>query len=493
MDYFYDSTTTIDGPIHIISPVETEMASTTHLGNAAYGVLGRAARRGESATSLLWKPKRHIDSDPFMNDEENNRHDDTFSYYNNNNNHDASLDVDHTFCFRLDNKHPGKNGDVHQRSPRRSGKVALHNNSVLPSPMHFSQENALSNQHDAVYDLVKVHSITPESTQQPHTMNHPFWSEIQQPLDVVDRIIGLDTRQVSNSSDEAVASVTADLESSMIHPKVKIVVFENTHHPDSSRYINNGPYRERSGTSSRSHSSNKPLGLTYAMRRTDSGSTFQSLDGLSNAYPLIRKEAKRRKEEQNQKRRSSHQKKKRPKHKSRSSSFYRRSLHESFDDSYTFDVNPLTCFSGSWLNDVLQQRSSVDSPPINTQSKVHRRKSNAEDAAERSKTARQELKRLKTQLQVLHDATGSGAATHDLFISSPPKKSVRFADQLVSQVTYRPYTPQEDIPLLYFQEEELESLEWDRETVSGEQFECQYDEAVMMVRIAFQKRNSSDE
>lgn len=74
-----------------------------------------------------------------------------------------------------------------------------------------------------------------------------------------------------------------------------------------------------------------------------------------------------------------------------------------------------------------------------------------------------------------------------------PKKNVRFTAPLVTKIHYRPYTPQSEIALLYFQEEELEELECDRETVMGDQFECQFDEMALAVHIAYKQINPTDE
>lgn len=57
-------------------------------------------------------------------------------------------------------------------------------------------------------------------------------------------------------------------------------------------------------------------------------------------------------------------------------------------------------------------------------------------------------------------------------VRSPPRKNVHFAAPIVTLVKYRPYTEEAEIPLLYFQEEELDELEFDREMVLGDQFEC---------------------
>ena len=55
-------------------------------------------------------------------------------------------------------------------------------------------------------------------------------------------------------------------------------------------------------------------------------------------------------------------------------------------------------------------------------------------------------------------------------------KSVRFAAPIVTLVKYRPYTEESEIPVLYFQEEELDELEWDREMDPGDAFECSLDD-----------------
>lgn len=51
------------------------------------------------------------------------------------------------------------------------------------------------------------------------------------------------------------------------------------------------------------------------------------------------------------------------------------------------------------------------------------------------------------------------------------KKRVRFCHPLVTEIKTRPYTRPEDIEKLYFIEEELDELEWDRAHVEGDQFE----------------------
>jgi hypothetical protein len=54
-------------------------------------------------------------------------------------------------------------------------------------------------------------------------------------------------------------------------------------------------------------------------------------------------------------------------------------------------------------------------------------------------------------------------------------KRVRFSDCLVTSVHHRPYTEECDIEKLYFVEEELDTLEWDRATTEPHQFEVHFD------------------
>jgi hypothetical protein len=56
---------------------------------------------------------------------------------------------------------------------------------------------------------------------------------------------------------------------------------------------------------------------------------------------------------------------------------------------------------------------------------------------------------------------------------APIKKTkVRFSYPLVTQVNLRPYTLEADVEKLYFCPEELNELEWDRETTEADQYEC---------------------
>lgn len=68
-------------------------------------------------------------------------------------------------------------------------------------------------------------------------------------------------------------------------------------------------------------------------------------------------------------------------------------------------------------------------------------------------------------------ALAATAYTAEIAKATSSPKSVRFADKLVTDVHYRPKTRPEDIEKLYFIEEELDELEWDRQTVEGDVFE----------------------
>ena len=82
--------------------------------------------------------------------------------------------------------------------------------------------------------------------------------------------------------------------------------------------------------------------------------------------------------------------------------------------------------------------------------------------------------------------------TAEAIPATTPHKATRvhFTEPLVTRVTYRPYTDPEDIEKLYFVEEELNELEWDRQTVADDQFEVIMapSSSAKDVRIAHQKR-----
>lgn len=286
-------------------------------------------------------------------------------------------------------------------------------------------------------------------------------------------LLGLDSLQNSLSSDIAIAP--NPMISPLDAPHVNVLVY-------------NDGLLQHGELPPPPRSTRKPLGLAYALRKTDSASTFQSLDGLSNSYPLIRKEAKKRREE-----RSKANKRRGDRQQSRSNG------RSSSDKNTTLDASRFACGSplcfpmdSVFPTESLGRRSSSSG------------RGTAHDSTDRSKSTREELLRLRTQLRELREKTcrssgSSGAGPHvDQMPGGAPgkkkkRKTVRFAAPLVTKICYRPYTKQSDVALLFFQEEELEELECDRETVSGDQFECQYDEAIMSVRVAYQKQSRSDE
>jgi len=87
-----------------------------------------------------------------------------------------------------------------------------------------------------------------------------------------------------------------------------------------------------------------------------------------------------------------------------------------------------------------------------------------------------QLVRLKKELRKMKHESVSKKGDEDAAMESTTrgKKSVRFSAPLVTGVTERPFTEEEDMEKLYFVYGELEELEWDRSTVENDQFECIY-------------------
>ena len=205
----------------------------------------------------------------------------------------------------------------------------------------------------------------------------------------------------------------------------------------------------------------KDHGLTYALRRTDSNSTFQSLDGLNSAYPLIRKEAKKRKQKQQQRIRSRNKGTEGTKGSSK---------------SVPPKTNPLSgyalqCFVSPCLGvddrvaSIRQERSRRPRSELVTRGKLLELKS--------------ELSEMRQKACRSYNMSTSEASRVSL------ERNVRFANPVVTLVNYRPYTEACDIPFLYFQEEELEELEWDREMDSGDQFECFIDSRGLAISVDY--------
>lgn len=106
---------------------------------------------------------------------------------------------------------------------------------------------------------------------------------------------------------------------------------------------------------------------------------------------------------------------------------------------------------------------------------------------------RKELKRLKHIVQEKkakkdqREREASPAASSQATIAPFGASKVRFTDPMVTKVSYRPYTDPEDIDELYFDEDELNELEWDRQTVADDQYEVTITGG-RGIRIAHQKR-----
>jgi hypothetical protein len=107
---------------------------------------------------------------------------------------------------------------------------------------------------------------------------------------------------------------------------------------------------------------------------------------------------------------------------------------------------------------------------------------------------RKELKRLKhivqekkskkeTREREASPASSSSQATIAPFGAT----RVRFTDPMVTKVSYRPYTDPDAIDELFFDEKELNELEWDRQTVADDQYEVTLTGG-RRIRIAHQKR-----
>jgi hypothetical protein len=287
----------------------------------------------------------------------------------------------------------------------------------------------------------------------------------------------------------------------------------------------------------RSH--RKPLGLAYTLRKTDSGSTFQSLDGLSNSSPLIRHESKKK----HQKRSSNSNKSKRKKRSSlsttSSSTTFTSTINTSFlkcNPTGAFDYsNRFICFNAPTCLPIHHIKESFDDyrhryyastayknqqytgcsgkDTVDSIDEDHKLGNNHSPSKQREgpeHSPSPSPTRVNVQQQHQQHIRDRQTKSKDDDIPEisttilPPKKqipptkkistkNVRFAAPLVTKVHYRPYTPQSEIAMLYFQEEELEELECDRETVTGDQFECQFDEMALAVHIAYQQINPTDE
>ena len=75
-----------------------------------------------------------------------------------------------------------------------------------------------------------------------------------------------------------------------------------------------------------------------------------------------------------------------------------------------------------------------------------------------------------------------------------PRKCVRFAHPIVTSQKNRPFTEPEDLPLLFFDQDDLEQLETDRNnSIPEEEFECVATPAGKKVSVSFPRRLSRKE
>ena len=112
--------------------------------------------------------------------------------------------------------------------------------------------------------------------------------------------------------------------------------------------------------------------------------------------------------------------------------------------------------------------------------------------ARRSSHSRCELIRLKVELRELQRLSQKLSATlsqADERLTHGVRR-VWFAQPLVTLVQYRPKTELSEIEELYFQEEELDELEYDRETTELDQFELIAQDEFTSVAIAYHRRNA---
>jgi hypothetical protein len=104
-----------------------------------------------------------------------------------------------------------------------------------------------------------------------------------------------------------------------------------------------------------------------------------------------------------------------------------------------------------------------------------------------SSETRREVRRIKQELRELRQVSTTNRnsessrsiLSQDSFLTAvtttlaPTQRTkVRFSYPLVTQVNLRPWTLEADIEALYFCPEELDELEWDRETTEADQYEC---------------------
>jgi hypothetical protein len=103
----------------------------------------------------------------------------------------------------------------------------------------------------------------------------------------------------------------------------------------------------------------------------------------------------------------------------------------------------------------------------------------------RGSKTRREIYRIKREIRELRQLSRESTIVAIPSTLAPIRKStICFSDPLVTQVTFRPWTLKADIEELYFCMEELEELEWDRETTQADQYECIIQEQSSLSSVA---------
>jgi hypothetical protein len=121
-------------------------------------------------------------------------------------------------------------------------------------------------------------------------------------------------------------------------------------------------------------------------------------------------------------------------------------------------ATPRSCMSG--------QGSNSSAYASETRREVHRIKQELRELRRVSTTNRNN----ESSRSIL--SQDSTLTTVAITLAPTQKTKVRFSYPLVTQVNLRPWTLEADIEALYFCPEELDELEWDRETTDADQYEC---------------------
>ena len=223
--------------------------------------------------------------------------------------------------------------------------------------------------------------------------------------------------------------------------------------------------------------------IIHTTTTNPSAKSRRSSAPLDNSYPLNRKDAKKRKEACF----SSSKKQPQPSRRRKSSSSEQREAPGESPTSVVFNWNrlraclPMDAASTTLDTSVLLCPTDIFASHRETERRRHQR-------AKRRKELHKYAKRLQEcyangdfaeDMEDSDDGIVSLENEKDGKLAPAVDKSgrrrVRFVQPLVTMVHERPKTDIEDIPMLYFLEEELDLLEEDRIRTLSDQFECSMD------------------